>query len=119
MADMVGMPQKTPLVFYRTGAGREPVRGWLKRLDENERRAIGKDLMRAQWRWPVGIPLTRPLGEGLWEVRTDLPTNRTARVLFCFCRERLVALHGFIKKTRATPKADLAIARNRQKELER
>ncbi len=119
MADMVGMPQKTPLVFYRTGAGREPVRGWLKRLDENERRAIGKDLMRAQWRWPVGMPLTRPLGEGLWEVRTDLPTNRTARVLFCFCRERLVALHGFIKKTRATPKADLAIARNRQKELER
>ena len=56
MADMVGMPQKTPLVFYRTGAGREPVRGWLKRLDENERRAIGKDLMRAQWRWPVGMP---------------------------------------------------------------
>ena len=119
MADMVGMPQKTPLVFYRTGAGREPVRGWLKRLDENERRAIGKDLMRAQWRWPVGMPLTRPLGEGLWEVRTDLPMNRTARVLFCFYREHLVALHGFIKKTRVTRKADLAIARNRQKELVR
>ena len=116
---MVETPQKTPLVFYRTGAGREPVRGWLKRLDENERRAIGKDLMRAQWRWPVGMPLTRPLGGGLWEVRTDLPMNRTARVLFCFCREHLVALHGFIKKTRATPKADLAIARYRQKELER
>ena len=119
MDDMVETPQKTPLVFYRTGAGREPVRGWLKRLDENERRAIGKNLMRAQWRWPVGMPLTRPLGEGLWEVRTDLPTNRTARVLFCFYRKHLVALHGFIKKTRATPKADLAVARNRQKELER
>ena len=116
---MVEMPQKTPLVFYRTGAGREPVREWLKRLDRNERRAIGKDLMRAQWCWPVGMPLTRPLGDGLWEVRTDLPTNRTARLLFCFCRERLVALHGFIKKTRVTRTADLAIARNRKKELER
>ena len=116
---MVEMPQKTPLVFYRTGAGREPVREWLKRLDRNERRAIGKDLMRAQWCWPVGMPLTRPLGDGLWEVRTDLPTNRTARLLFCVFRERLVGLHGFIKKTRVTPKADLAIARNRQKELER
>ena len=116
---MVETPQKTPLVFYRTGAGREPVREWLKRLDRNERRAIGKDLMRAQWCWPVGMPLTRPLGDGLWEVRTDLPTNRTARLLFCVFREHLVALHGLIKNTRVTRKADLAIARNRQKELER
>ena len=116
---MVERPQKTPLVFYRTGAGCEPVREWLKGLDEKERRAIGNDLMRAQWRWPVGMLLSRPLGEGLWEVRTDLPTNRTARVLLCFFREHLVALHGFIKKTRATPKADLATARKRRKELER
>ena len=116
---MVEKPQKTPLVFYRTGAGREPVREWLKRLDRKERRAIGNDLMRAQWRWPVGMPLVRPLGKGLWEVRTELSTNRTARVLLCFFREHLVALHGFIKKTRATPTADLTTARNRQKELER
>ncbi len=116
---MVERPQKTPLVFYRTGAGREPVREWQKGLDEKERRAIGNDLMRAQWRWPVGMPLSRPSGEGLWEVRTDLSTNRTARVLLCFFREHLVALHGLIKKTRATPKADLATARKRRKELER
>ena len=31
----------------------------------------------------------------------------------------LVALHGFIKKTRSTPDDDLALARKRQKELER
>jgi phage-related protein len=55
----------------------------------------------------------------LWEVRTDLPSNRTARVLICFYRDRLVALHGFIKKTRATPEDDLTLARKRQKGLER
>jgi phage-related protein len=32
--------------------------------------------------------------------------------------ENLVALHGFIKKTRATPNDDLALARKRQKEFE-
>jgi len=111
-------PQKIPLVFFRTGAGSEPVREWLRELPEAERRAIGKDLMRAQWRWPVGMPLCRPLGTGLWEVRTDLPTTRTARVLLCLYRGHLVALHGFIKKTRATPDEDLALARRRQKELE-
>jgi len=106
------------LVFFRTSAGREPVREWLKALDELERHEIGKDLLRAQWRWPVGMPLCRPLGDGLWEVRTDLPTKRTARVLLCVYREHLVALHGFIKKTRATPEGDLAVARKRRRELE-
>jgi phage-related protein len=112
-------PQKIPLIFFRNTAGAEPVREWLKGLDEAERQAIGKDLLRAQWRWPVGMPLCRPLGQGLWEIRTDLPTKRTARVLLCVYREHLVALHGFIQKTRTTPDDDMATARKRQKELER
>ncbi|MCC6856991.1 MAG: type II toxin-antitoxin system RelE/ParE family toxin [Bryobacterales bacterium] len=109
---------KIPLIFFRAAGGSEPVREWLKGLDEAERRVIGKDLLRAQWRWPVGMPLCRPMGGGLWEIRTDLPTRKTARVLVCLCRGHLVALHGFIKKTRAAPDEDLAIARKRRKELE-
>lgn len=117
---MAGNPaQKVPLIFFRTDAGGEPVREWLKGLAQGERQAIGKDLLRAQWRWPVGMPLCRPLGSGLWEVRTDLPAKRTARVLLCLYRGRLVALHGLIKKTRTTPDEDLALARQRQKEFER
>jgi phage-related protein len=112
-------PRKIPLIFYRTAAGSEPVREWLKGLAETERQAIGRDLLRAQWRWPVGMPLCRPMGDGLLEIRRDLPTRRTARVLICLYRGRLVALHGFIKKTRAAPDEDMAIARKRQKELER
>jgi phage-related protein len=88
-------------------------------LPEAERHAIGKDILRAQWRWPVGMPLCRALGNGLWEIRTNLATRRTARVVVCVYREHLVALHGFIKKSRATPDDDLALARKRQKELER
>ena len=111
-------PRKVSLVFFRNSAGGEPVREWLKGLDEVERRAIGTDLLRAQGRWPVGMPLCRPLGDGLWEVRTNVPGNRTARVLICFYNGCLVALHGFIKKTRATPEDDMTLARKRKKELE-
>jgi phage-related protein len=111
-------PRKIELVFFRNEADGEPVRDWLKRLNETERHAIGTDLLRAQWRWPVGMPLCRPMGQGLWEVRTNLPSNRTARVLICLYRDRLVALHGFIKKTRAAPETDLTLARKRKKELE-
>lgn len=111
-------PNKIPLVFYRAPTtGTEPVREWLKDLDPEDRRAVGLDLMRAQWRWPVGMPLCRPMGDGLWEVRTDLPSHRIARVLFCVHRSQLVALHGFIKKTQKTPGGELKIARKRQQEL--
>lgn len=110
--------RKTPLVFYRTAAGGEPVREWLKGLDKEDRHAIGLDLMRAQWRWPIGMPLCRPMGAGLWEVRTGLPSARIARVLFCVHKAQIVALHAFIKKTRATPNEDLKRARKRKKEVE-
>ncbi len=110
-------PQKIPLIFFRSSTGVEPVRDWLKALPEAERHMIGRDLLRAQWRWPAGMPLCRPMGNALWEIRTDFPTRRTARVLLCVYREHLVALHGFIKKSRATPDQDLALARKRQSEL--
>lgn len=110
-------PQKIPLRFFRTESGNEPVREWLLSLDTEDRHAIGRDLMRAQWRWPVGMPLCRPMGQGLWEVRTTLPSRKIARVLFCLHEGVLVGLHGFIKKTQKTPDEDLALARKRQKEL--
>jgi len=115
---MAEEPRKIPLIFFRTLAGSEPVREWLMELAREERQAIGRDLLRAQWRWPVGMPLCRAMGAGLWEIRTDLPGRRTARVLLCLYHEHLVALHAFIKKTRTTPAEDLALARKRKKELE-
>jgi phage-related protein len=107
----------TPLTFYRSSSGPELVREWLKALPIADRRAVGLDLMRMQFRWPVGMPLCRALGDGLWEVRSTLPSKRIVRVIFCFAEEVLVALHGFIKKTLKTPAADLAIARERMKEI--
>jgi phage-related protein len=115
----VEAPGKIPLVFYRTASGAEPVREWLKSLERHDRRTVGFDLMRAQWRWPVGMPLCRPLGKGLWEVRTNLPSKRIARVLISSHEGQLVALHGFIKKTQRIPDDDLALARARQKEVEK
>ena len=68
--------QKIPLVFYRTETGNEPVREWLKGLDVADRHSVGLDLMRVQWRWPIGMPLCRAMGGGLWEVRTAAPSRR-------------------------------------------
>lgn len=111
-------PRKIPLVFFRSSAGAEPVLEWLKSLPAAERKEIGRDLMRAQWRWPVGMPLCRSLGGGLWEVRCNL-SGRIARIMFCIHAGSIVALHGFIKKAQKTSQADLDLAKRRMKEVAR
>lgn len=82
------------------------------------RLAIGADLLRVQYRWPVGMPLCRPLGGGLWEVRTNLADGRTSRVLICFSGGLLVALSGFVKKTRKTPNDEMELALRRKREVD-
>jgi len=98
--------------FYREDSGREPVREWLKGLPRLDRKSVGADIKTVQFRWPLGLPWVRPLGEGLWEVRSRLE-NRISRVIFVIDRGEMVLLHGFIKKTQAIPQADLTLARRR------
>ncbi len=106
-----------PVVFYRSPTGAEPVRDWLRGLPEGDRRAIGADLALVQVGWPVGMPLCRPLSGGLWEVRSDLPSRRIARLLFFVHENRIGVVHGFIKKTQKTPPDDLELARKRMQEM--
>ncbi len=93
------------------------MRDWLKDLSDEDCRAIGMDLMRVQFGWPVGMPLCRNLGKGLWEVRTTLKTT-IARCLFCFHDRKLWLLNGFIKKMQKTPADEIEIALKRKKEIE-
>jgi phage-related protein len=83
-----------------------------------DRKTIGEDIKTVQLGWPLGMPLVRHLGGGLWEVRSRLD-NRIARVLFVLSGSKVVLLHGFIKKQQETPKADLNLAIERHKELKR
>ena len=106
-----------PVVFYRTAGGAEPVLDWLRSLPAEDRRIIGTDLATVQFGWPIGMPLCRPLGGGLWEVRSSLPSRRIARVLFFVDDDRIGVVHGFIKKTQKTPDDGLELARKRMKEM--
>ena len=110
-------PLRIPVRFYRTSAGREPVLEWLRNLDKEDRRVIGLDLMRVQFGWPIGMPLVRSLKDGIWEVRSTLPNRRIARLMLCFHENKIVALHGFIKKTQRTPLEDIDVARQRMREV--
>ena len=105
-------PPVLDVVFYQTASGAEPVREWLKELPAHERQAIGEDIKAVQFRWPLGMPLVRKLTGKVWEVRKQLPV-RIARVLFTVKGKHMFFLHGFIKKTLATPARDIELAQNR------
>jgi phage-related protein len=109
--------KRLPAAFYQSFSGREPVRQWLKALALEDRKIIGEDIKDVEFSWPIGMPLCRALGKGLWEVRSDLTQGRIARVLFCIHDGRMVLLHSFIKKTQKTPDADLELAIKRMKEI--
>jgi len=119
MADDDALPIGLPIHFYRSKNGREPVRDWLKEIGRPDTIVIGEDIRMVQTGWPVGLPVCRLLGEGLYEVRSSLPNGRIARILFCFHNKTIVLLHGFIKKTQKIPAGDLHLAKERRDNISR
>lgn len=115
---MIG-PKKLPASFFTTPAGSEPVREWLKGLEEKDRRTIGRDIAAAEFGWPISMPVCRPLGQGLYEIRSNIGAGRIARVIFFVSGPDMILLHGFIKKSQRTPKSDLDLAARRMKEYKR
>jgi phage-related protein len=114
---MIDRTKKLPARFYVNPAGRRPVREWILELPEADRHTVGKDIQKVEFGWPLGRPHCAPLGLGLWEVRSNLDSNRIARVIFCISNGHMILLNGFSKKTQKTPKADIDLAAKRMKEV--
>ncbi len=112
--------KRVPAIFFRTEGGGEPIREWLKGLPPEDRKRIGEDIKTVEFGWPIGMPVCRPMGGGIYEVRSSLAQNRIARVLFYIDKKgRMVLLHGFIKKTQKTPNEDLDLARRNKNKHQR
>ena len=112
--------KRVPAIFYCTEAGGEPVLEWLRGLSPEDRKRIGEDVKTVEFGWPIGMPVCKPFGDGIYEVRTTLAQNRIARVLFYIDKKgRMVLLHGFIKKTRKTLDEDLDLARRNKNKHQR
>jgi len=115
---VVDRSKKLAAFFFENAGGHQPVRDWILRLTIEDRKLVGRDIQKVEFGWPIGLPYCRSLGGGLWEVRSDLTDGKIGRVIFCVARNRMVLLHGFIKKTQKTPPRDLQLALKRMKEVE-
>jgi phage-related protein len=105
-----------PVKFFRTEAGKEPVREFLRELAPEDRKTIGTDIKEVQLGWPLGMPLVRKMEKDLWEIRSHLE-GRIARILFTVSEGHMVLLHAFIKKSQKTPKSELDTAKARKAKL--
>jgi hypothetical protein len=52
--------------------GNRPVREWILGLSWEDRKLVGRDIQKVEFGWPLGMPYCRSLGDGLWEVRSNL-----------------------------------------------
>jgi phage-related protein len=100
--------------FFRSETSREPVRDWLKKMARDDRKAIGEDIKLIQFRWPLGMPLVRKIEADLWEVRSRLEGKRISRLFFTVHGNKIILLHGFIKKSPKTPPKEIELAQNRK-----
>lgn len=110
------MDRPIPVVFFRLDSGREPVREWLKGLVRENRKSIGEDIKTLQFGWPVGMPLARKMADDLWDLWSHLLSG-IPRIFFTVYSQKIVLLHGFIKKAKKTPAREMAIAKRRLKKL--
>ena len=101
--------------FYESDAGRSPVQAFLDELkasNPDDFADVLAGLARLRHRQHHREPLTKALGQGLFELRHVGKLN--TRVLWFFMRgRRIVAVHGIRNKGQAIPARDLKTARDR------
>lgn len=107
--------------FYETGLGTCPVREFLDELkssDPDDFAAAVAGLTKLQHRQYHREPLSKALGDGLFELRHVGKLN--TRVLWFFARNRrIVAVHGIRNKGQAIPVRDVHTARERMRDWQK
>jgi len=109
--------KKISVSFFQNDKGKMPVREWILGFSPDDKKIIGEDIKTAEFGWPVGMPVVKPIGDKLYEVRSSLSDGSEARILFTIYKNYMVLLHGFIKKTQKIQKRELNLARNRMKKF--
>lgn len=107
------------IVFYQDKNGRRPTQEFLDGLSRTARTAVLRDLgLLKEFGIKLGFSTVRPIAgvRKLWELRVK--TNDGAVRIFytALAGRRFTLLHGFIKKSDKTPRAELELAVKRLQE---
>ena len=103
--------------FYTTKKGDTPVADFLRSLNEKlEAKTVRTIDLLKEFGTDLREPNSKPLGDGIFELRTKHGKDLT-RVLYFFVHEgRAIITHGFIKKSQKTPPGEIETAKEYRKE---
>ena len=107
------------VIYFTDKKGKKPVKEWIETLEERARSKLFRNLVLLE-QLGLGIrePYVRHLGEKLYEVRAKDHKGIYRVIYFASRGKKFVLLHGFVKKTEKTPRKELALAKERMKEIE-
>lgn len=102
---------------YETGSGEKVVDEFIKRQQPQAKAKIAHTVkLLKQYGNKLGLPHSKPLGSGLYELR--IRGKEELRIIYCFGRKKTTyLLHGFKKQTQDIPKRELDLAMYRMKSL--
>ena len=115
------MPKKFNIHFYKSDAGREPVKEYLEKLKQSKNIQDQKLLLEiitymallSERGSNLGIPYVKHLRDELWELR---PKND--RIIYCSVEDNnIYLLHNFKKTSQKTPIKEIKTALQRYKKL--
>lgn len=94
--------------YFEDARGRRPVEDFIDSLDPKMKAKIfgGLELLE-RYGACLGMPYARHVEKGIYELRTIQSANITRIFYFFVAGERIILTHGFVKKTRKTPRREI------------
>lgn len=104
--------------FYKTKDGTKPAKDFmLSQDDKMKAKLFGLVDILEEYGNSLREPYSKPLGDGIFELRAKVGTN-ISRVLYFFYYEgRIILTHGFVKKTQKTPPSEIKKAKECRKDF--
>lgn len=100
------------IVFYSQADGTKPVKDFFNSLNVKMKAKIVRATVMLQKNGPaLREPYSKPLGDGIFELRAKVATDITRVLYFFFVGRRVVLTNGFVKKTQETPVSEIERAK--------
>lgn len=104
-------------IFYQKEDGTEPAKEFLLGLDKPMRAKMLRAIVMLQdLGYDLREPYSKPIGDGIFELRARAGTNISRVLYFFVVGQRAVLTNGFIKKTQKTPEKEIELAQKYRKD---
>lgn len=107
------------IIYYKTPAGRFPVKEFIDNLDEKSQARVHNTLeLLTEFGVKLGLPHAKKVtGTPLWELR--ILGEKSLRFFYVAkVGKEFLLLHGFVKKTQKAPRKEIKIALGRLRDYE-